>query len=104
MPKNISMKTYIWGDGDGPFEYDFIAVMANSIEEARVLAINLCKEDCENEVKRIETTKSVFMGKYIERDVKSEREKYEVKVSYINKKPTAILEPNTAKIIDHGNW
>lgn len=98
------MKTYIWGDGDSPFEYDFVAVMANSIEEARVLAINLCKEDCENEVKRIETTKSVFMRKYIERDVKSEREKYEVKVSYINKEPTEILEPNTAKIIHHGNW
>lgn len=95
------MKTYIWGDGQGTFEYDFMAVMADSIEEARVLAINLCKEDCENKIKDMET--SHVYRKDIERDKKSEYYTCEARVSEINKEPTAILEPNTAKIVDHVN-
>jgi hypothetical protein len=79
------MKTYIWAesdDWDSPFNYDFMAVMAESLDDARKLAIE-------------ELSKT-----FDEIDIFNKTGK---KCDIVNTTIPIILEPNTALLIYHSN-
>jgi hypothetical protein len=73
------MKTYIWAEDYkwNAFEYEFIAVMAESLEDARKLAIE-------------ELSKTYF--------------ETSAKCQIVNTTIPIVLEPNTALLIDHANY
>ena len=79
------MKTYIWAendDWDSPFEYDFMAVIAESLDDARKLAIEELQKLCDKN--------------YTVDD-------FDMKCKIINTTVPIILEPNTALLIYHSN-
>jgi hypothetical protein len=79
------MKTYIWAESEAwgePFEDDFMAVMAESLDDARKLAIE-------------ELSKT-----FDEIDIFNKTGK---KCDIVNTTIPIILEPNTAMLIEHIN-
>jgi len=86
------MKTYIWTHTDdwnsptykwdSPFQYDFMAVMAESLNDAREIAIE--------ELSKTTNKNDIF-------------DEFSKRCKIINITIPIILEPNTAMLIDHSN-
>lgn len=95
------MKTYLWCDSNqSSFEYDFIAVMAESIDEARELAV---KEVCivyEEDLKREVAGKPDPLNDWHNNYHLEERD---ARCIVINNALPTIIEPGTAKVIEHSN-
>lgn len=89
------MKTFLWCEVTyESFEEDFLAVTAESLEEARTLARNEVNRICEEKHK---------YTLFSESDKKYCIEERDNRLFTINTTYPEIVEPNVARLFEHGN-
>ena len=96
------MKTYLWCDSDqNAFEYDFLAVMAESLDEARELAVKeVCRmydEDIRREIVGEPDPLNDWHNDY-------HLEERDARCLVINSTLPTVIEPRTASLISHSNY
>lgn len=96
------MKTYLWCDSfQSSFEYDFIAVMAESLDEARNLAVKeVCRLYDESPRRQTAVNPDDKLATFNERWDLNERDE---RCIVVNSSMPIILDPNTALVIEHIN-
>jgi len=92
------METYIWCDYENIFNHCFVAVCAESLEEARLLAIAQIQFECVNDLKEINLVKK-------EEDlfVKLALEKRDNRCEAIKNSTPEILGKRQARLFHHYN-